>query len=49
MLALVAVFACVEKLSSIVNLVSVEKDWVSGHLNTFLGSVLTRVGNCRGR
>ena len=49
MLALVSFFACVEKLSSIANLVSVEKDWVSGYLNTFLRSVLTRIGNCRGR
>lgn len=29
MLALTAALACVEKLASIINMVSVEKDWVS--------------------
>lgn len=29
LLAVVTIFACVEKLCSIMNLVSVEKDWVS--------------------
>lgn len=31
LLVLLALLACVEKLSAIMNLVSVERDWVGGH------------------
>lgn len=37
MLAFVSLLACVEKLCSIMNLVSVEKDWVSSQLSSTLG------------
>lgn len=36
MFALAILFACVEKLCSIMNLVAVEKDWVRYYMNRFL-------------